>query len=370
MNYSSLQKLLIIVLAGAISISCSNDSEINQNMLNDIVSFTPNEIRSFDHIEGNYFSHLGYESKVLENGNIVFADRQLSNIFVISPEGELRKLVRQGRGPGEILDAYSFTVNSEGHLFTYDQDNNKLLEFDDEFEFFESYFPQEYGSSTVSYAYEVGKGNFVFELHSFEYLNNPDKTKEKVFVQYDDNKEEFGKEWSVADKPYAILRIAGRVVGAGNVPFAFDQLTYPNANNNSIFIFNTDSPFIAEIDANYDTLNTIPVNVPIEKVNSAERDSIEQENRKEQWDTMEDMIPETKTQADKMLYHDGKFWLKSNLRGNYQKWFVVNMDGQILRAVNLPKESILMHVSDEHLGVRMDDVTFALYENPISEVQN
>ena len=71
-----------------------------------------------------------------------------------------------------------------------------------------------------------------------------------------------------------------------------------------------------------------------------------------------------------MLYHSGEFWLKSNLRGDYEKWFVLNSKGKILHALNLPKGSILMHVSDKHLGIRLDDVTFALYENPKPETLN
>jgi hypothetical protein len=379
MNYSSLQKLSIIVLVGAVSISCSNESEINQkqNILNDIVSFTPNEISSFEHIDGNYFSHLGYESKVLENGNIVFADRELSNIFVINTEGDLQKKARKGRGPGEVLDAYRLVQNHDGGVTTYDRSNNKMIRFDRDFNLLKEWITQPFEDTFFRYPYELEGGKILYELSSYSFMQNPDEDREKTFLQYFSEKEEYGDRLDVKDKPYALMFTDDkRLAGAGPVPFSFEQLSAYNAKDKTVFIYKTDTRLIAEIDFNFDTLSTIPINLPTEKISEAELDSLKEKLTTKDatsgdfWDRVEEMIPEEKVPADKMLYHDGKFWLKSNLRGNHQKWFVVNMEGQILRAVNLPKESILMHVSDEHLGVRLDDVTFALYENPKPESLN
>mgnify|MGYP003674639359 CR=1 FL=1 len=68
-----------------------------------------------------------------------------------------------------------------------------------------------------------------------------------------------------------------------------------------------------------------------------------------------------------MIYHNGEFWMESNILGDTEMWLVLNSKGQITRVVHLPKDSMLMHVSDEHLGVRLNDVTFALFTNPKPE---
>lgn len=369
-EFSGCKWVFMFTVFGIIFSACSEKSEQSNDIdVENILTFTPAEIHSFDHAGDRYFDHLGYQSVVLDNGLIVLPDRELSNILVIDEQGELQSAVEMGRGPGEILDAYNFTKTKEERIFTYDQNNDKILEFDEEFNFVQESIPPAYENTTIRYVYEMEEA-LVFELVSFGYLDNPNQEKEKNFVQYFPEREEYGKRWSVKDKPYAILRIDGRVRGAGSVPYSFDQLTAYNPENKSLFIFGTNTNMIAEIDANYDTLSTIEVNLPTEAVSQEEIDAIKEDNMSEQWKTMKELMPKIKSPADKMIYHDGEFWLKSNLRGNYEKWFVLNTEGQILRAVNLPKESMLTHVSEEHLGVRLDDVTFALYENPKAEPLN
>lgn len=363
--------MLIITACGGAD---QSDSEVD---LSNIITFTADEISSFDQVGDKYFGHLGYESKVLENGNIVIGDRQLSNILVITPEGELQKVVESGRGPGEVLDAYLFVKNLNGGITVYDQGNKKVIRFDKNFELLEEWIPEPFEDTFFKYSYEVGGGKILYELSSFSYMQNPEEEREKTFLQYLPVKEEYGERLDLKDRPYALMYLEnGSLVGAGQVPFSFELLSAYNPDNKTIFIFKSDTDLIAEIDFNFDTLSTIPVNLPLERISEVELDSLKEELTTDDvtsgdfWQRVEEMMPQRKAQADKMLYHNGEFWLKSNLRGNHQKWFVVNMDGQILRAVNLPKESMLMHVSDEHLGVRLDDVTYALYENPKPESLN
>ncbi len=342
------------------------EKEQKETALNveDIPAFTPNKILEIDAAGDRFFSHLGYQTVVLENGYIVLPDRELSNILVIDEEGNLQKVIEKGRGPGEILDAYEFTQTSNGDIYTHDQHNDKILVFDKEFNFIREFIPPTYENTSIRKVYEMADSLLFFELSSFDYLRNPDKKKVKIFVQYNPKTETYGQRWEVEDKPYAILRIEGGVVGAGVVPYAFDQLTAFNPSNNSLFIFNTNTPTIAEINANFDTLSTRAVHLPTETVSKTELDSLKADEMDEQWKTMKVLIPEVKSQADDMIYHNGEFWLKSNLRGNFQKWFVVNSEGEILRIVHLPKEGMLTHVSEHHLGVRMNSTTFALFENP------
>ena len=40
----------------------------------------------------------------------------------------------------------------------------------------------------------------------------------------------------------------------------------------------------------------------------------------------------------------------------------MNQDGEVEKVVNLPKNTYLTHISEHHLGVRLDDSTFGLYE--------
>ncbi|WP_421774140.1 6-bladed beta-propeller [Gracilimonas sp.] len=331
--------------------------------MTDVLTFTPEERLKIDHTGDRYFDHLGYQSVVLKNERIVLPDRGTSNILVINKNGEFQSAVEKGRGPGEILDAYNFTKTKDGGIFTFDQKNDKILEFDSQLNLVQELIPPPFENTSIRYVYDLNE-TLVFELTSFGFLDNPDLEKKKIFVQYFPSSEEYGKRWSVKDKPYAILRVDGRAVGAGQVPFTYDQLTAYNPENNSLFIFGTNTNKITEIDAEYDTLSVVKVSLPVEPVNQAELDSLKGDNRSEQWKTMKELVPEVKSPADKMMYYDGEFWLKSNLRGNHIKWFVLNRNGEVLRVVQLPKESILMHVSEEHLGVRLDDVTFALYENP------
>lgn len=46
-----------------------------------------------------------------------------------------------------------------------------------------------------------------------------------------------------------------------------------------------------------------------------------------------------------------------------KSWFVLNSEGEVLKRVMLPKNSYLTHIHKDHLGVRLDDSTFALFES-------
>lgn len=63
-----------------------------------------------------------------------------------------------------------------------------------------------------------------------------------------------------------------------------------------------------------------------------------------------------------MLIHKDQIWVQSNIRGEFQKWFVLSMDGEITKIVHFPKNVLVTHISDHHIGVRLDDTTFALFE--------
>jgi hypothetical protein len=353
-----------------ILISCGgNGEEPEQPDISDIPSFTAQEIFSISDVEDVYFAHLGYESVVLENGNIAFADRNIPNITIINKEGELQKVIREGRGPGEVLDAYEFSKDSEGIIYTYDQDNDKLLVFENDFEIRKEIIPPNYEMTSLVKAYPTElEGKLIFELTSFEFLRNEDKQRENILIQYDSETESYGEERVLKAQPYARLIVDGQPRGASLIPYSYGNLTAYNAKDKTMFTFDTGTNLIAEIDADFDTLKTIPVNLPTEEISSAELDSMEAAYDDLRWNTLKNVLPEVKAPVDKMIYQNGEFWMESNILGETEMWLVLNLEGQITRVVHLPKESMLMHVSDEHLGVRLDDVTFALFKNPKLEV--
>lgn len=319
-------------------------------------------------VEDVYFAHVGYESVVLENGDIAFADRNIPNITIINENGELEKVIREGRGPGEILDAYRFTKDRDGNIYTYDQGNDKLLVYNGNFDLKREIIPPNYEATSLIKAYPIDKKNsMIFELISFEFIQDEDQERENILIQYDAENETYGEEMVLKAQPYARLFVDGQPRGASLIPYSHGNLTAYNPENRTLFTFDTGTDVIAEVNADLDTVRTITVNLPTEEISSAERDSMEADYNDLRWDALKNVLPEVKAPANNMIYHEGEFWIESNILGDTEMWLVLNSEGQITRAVHLPKESMLMHVSDEHLGVRLDDVTFALFTNPKPE---
>lgn len=372
--YSQSKFMIAVIFSGLIlSLTACGDSEEERPVtdLSQVPTFTAQQLLSFSDLEDIYFSHLGYESVVLENGDIAFADREIPNITIINENGELQKVIREGRGPGEILDAYQFTKDSDGNIYTYDQDNDKLIIYDENFDLFREFIPPNYEATSLVKAYPTSNENeLLFELTSFEYLRDETKDRQNILIQYNVETESYGEEFILKAQPYARLYIAGQVMGGTIVPYSSGNITAYNPEDHTLFVFDTATDVIAEIDASFDTVSTIPVNIPTEGISSAERDSMEASYMAEQWKTVKELLPEVKAPIHNMIYQNGEFWMESNIEGETEMWVVLNMEGQITKVVHLPKESMLLHVSDEHLGVRLDDVTFALFNNPKPEPLN
>jgi|AntRauTorckE6833_2_1112554.scaffolds.fasta_scaffold08816_2 hypothetical protein len=366
-KYLGMAAVMLLYISGC----GSEDLKPPEVNLDNILSFTAQPILSFSEVGDIYFSHLGYESVMLENGNIAIPDRQIPNITIINEAGELQKVIREGRGPGEIQDAYQFTKNTEGHIYTYDQDNDKLIEYDENFELVREMIPPNYENTSLLKAYPTSRKNeLLFELTSYEYLQDETKNRENILVQFDVGLESYGEAFTLKAQPYARLYIDGLSVGATQVPYSYGNITAYNPQNQTLFVFDTASDRIAEINADFDTLRTISVNLPTEEISVTERDSMKAEYDDLRWDALKDLLPKEKAPVNKMLYQDGEFWMESNILGDTEMWLVVNLEGVITKIVHLPKESMLLHVSDEHLGVRLDDVTFALFTNPEPESLN
>ncbi|MEX0723581.1 MAG: hypothetical protein WD053_06880 [Gracilimonas sp.] len=363
--------LLLVFILSLVFISCGgNESETGRPDISDIRTFTTQEIFSMSEVDSIYFSHLGYQSVVLENGNIAIPDREIPNITIINEDGELQKVIREGRGPGEILDAYQFTKNTGSYIYTYDQHNDKLIEYDENFDLVREIIPPNYEATSLLKAYPTKlDGKLIFELMSMEFLRNEEKEREIILIQYDSETESYGEEKILKAQPYARFIEDGQSRGAGLIPYSYGNLTAHNIEDKTLFTFDTATNLIAEIDADFDTVRTITVNLPTEEISSTERDSMETAYDDLRWNTLKDVLPKVKASVNNMIYHKGEFWMESNILGETEMWLVLNTQGQITRVVHFPKDSMLMHISDEHLGVRLDDVTFALFTNPRSEVR-
>lgn len=358
------------ILLVCLIIGCNDQgNEQAAPKIDEISALKPEQIWSIDHVGDLYFSHLGYESVVLDNGNIAFADRELPTIVVLNEDGELVKNIRSGRGPGEILDAYRFTKDKEGNIYTYDQNNDKILIYDKNFDHIRDIIPKKFESHGILKVYPVeGEDEYLLQMSSSEYLWNESKEREILMVRYNSAKNTYGNERALPAQPYALLKIDGKVMGAAKVPYAYGNILAFDNNKASVYTFDTGTDRIAEINTDLDTLNTTPVALPSEKISHIELDSIEASyDIPEQWKSIKEALPEEKSPADKMMYHKGDFWLKSNIEAKTEMWLVVNEEGNVINVVHLPKESMLTHIDDDHLGVRLNDVTFGLFTNPVSE---
>lgn len=211
------------------------------------------------------------------------------------------------------------------------------------------------------------------DIHMLElYLNSPFiDDNDIVFKQYDYVLKKFGKELKLPDRPSVWVRDLG--IGRG-IPFTMQQLFTVSNSKESLFLFETNSEIIAEVDANFDTLRTISVILPTERVTEAERDSIRSSILNDYkdssldvsplWDALKGQLPQSKAPVEEMrIDWKGRFWLKSNLRSKYDQWFVLNQDGNLEKLVNLPRDAHLTHISKHHLGIRLKDHLFGLYES-------
>jgi hypothetical protein len=226
----------------------------------------------------------------------------------------------------------------------------------------------------VDIVHQVSEDNYLIEMNSIEWIFDSEKSKNLVFSIYNKSTEAYGKTVKFIDRQYAqskslapappVRHYAEFLGGDRAISYSHKQLYTFTNDNKSLFLFNTGSNEIAEVDFNFDTLRTIDVNFPTEKITEAEIDSIKNKVQDEEiLDNLVSRIPKSKTPIERLLIdHKNRFWLQSNLRGNLEKWFVMNQDGEVEKVVHLTKDTYLTHVSEHHLGVRLDNSTFGLFE--------
>lgn len=351
--------------------SCQHSTNHSEFSLDDIPVTTPQQIASFDHIDSLYFGFVGINSMSLSNGEFVLALWDPSQLVKLDARlSQIKAMTKTGRGPGEILSTGLPTINSDNFISTFDQFQNKVLVFDENLKIANEYVPTAFDDYMVSRVFTFSNEQTIFEMAS-SIFSSIGKERYKVLVQYDNENEVYKDSIKIFTKPYAPI---GDLLASGSgsamaVPYSNNQFVESHPARNTLFLFDTRTNIIAEINADFDTLNTISVNLPREKLSLSEKDSLKTELSSEEWKSIEPYLPEYKAIANKMILSNNHIWLESNLDAEFTKWFILDMNGNIKKIVNLPKDSRLTHISDQHLGIRLDDVTFALFE-PITDLQD
>lgn len=213
--------------------------------------------------------------------------------------------------------------------------------------------------------YGIGsKIEFVSQISSTNWLFEDDEKRFIQLARYNSDSQTYGKSKRFSAQQRAIHKIAGgAAMTASDVPYTSRRIIRYNPEEQTFWTMWTESGEIAELNTEFDTLQTVKVQLPTQDISSAEIETLEKRYQKGMWEVMQDMLPNQKVAVEDMrLDERGRFWLKLNYRSDYDQWLIVDSTGTPQKIVQLPKDVILTHVSDHHLGVRLGSSTFALYE--------
>ncbi|MEP1151893.1 MAG: hypothetical protein ABJH08_09210 [Balneola sp.] len=367
---------MLLMLCVGISFACSDKKNQSQEVdFSTIPEFTPKQLSQFDQVDSLYFGYLGVRSFPLADGSFILGIQAPSHLAHINKEGNsLLGITKKGRGPSEILQI-GVPTKSNSDIHVYDRNKKSVMAFDltlapkNEFQ-----ISQNENLYVNNVAYKIGDEDYVVEMNSIDWMFDSEKSKYLIFSRYNSSTGSYGKTVRLIDRQYAqsespappapVKYYAEFLGGDRAISYSDKQLYAFSEMEESLFLYNTGSDHIAEVDFNFDTLRTISVSFPTEEITRVEIDSIKKVVQEaEILDNLVSRMPKLKTPIERMLIdHKNRFWLKSNLRGNHEKWFVMNQDGDIVKVVNLPKNTFLTHISEHHLGVRIDDSTFGLFE--------
>jgi hypothetical protein len=186
------------------------------------------------------------------------------------------------------------------------------------------------------------------------------------FVIYNHTSDSTLAEATFPDQAIARQVFDGVVRGGVPVPYA-PAFHYTVSNDNrSILVSWSESNQIAELDLSLDTLKTIDLPLQKQRLTDAEADSLEQTysgRNPNPWEVIEPLLPEYKATIDGLqTNHLGRIWVKLTRQSEAQEWLVLSDEGDPMKIVKLPKEGILTHISEHHLGFRVNDYTFSLLE--------
>ena len=360
--------LLFSLLLIFVSVSCSQSPEESQQTDFESLPVMDLELISeFDQSGDYFFQHLNYKTDVLSNGDILLNDRQGAYIIRVNPQGEFVSLIAgQGNGPGEVQDPQSIQMVDESSVLIADQRRMRIIKKAlDSSEIDEFTVPQG-ETSRVNEAYATTEQSILsVQWFDFSALRDSDAEPVTRISSYSPVSEEFISDIRYPGKTMAlVLSESGQPRGAAPVPFTPELLYDYSEDKTELYAFWPEDSEIAVLDpVQLDTLRTISVDLPSESLSVAERDSLEEEYRPEYWESIEELLPNQKVPADKMIVDpQNRIWLKLTLQSDQQEWIVLDQTGSPQFRVQFPKEGMVTHVSDQHIGFRADDHLFALYE--------
>ncbi len=350
---------------GMILISCAGDKGEKTVDLTKVPLFEPQEIQRFDHFGDFYYSYLGISSAATEDGGFVIPSWNPAHLIIVGKDGIPIKQTSLGKGPGEFIDVGvpGFGLSM---ITTFDQMQKKVVVLDSALNLIREFIVEpvaDYGMYRVE---PLSDSKVFIEMMSNNIFSaNEEKT--KMYGIYSIENDELEHQIITKAKNWAPIGdvINSRSGSIVQVPYSVDQLSAVDPVSETVFMFDTRTDVIAEQNAELDTVHTIKVRVPKELLNEADRDSLKaDENYSEDWEYLEPYLAEEKALAEKMMIFEDQIWLQTNLRGEHTIWIVLNKEGELIKKVNLPKNSMLTHISRLHLGVRLNEIEFALFAYP------
>lgn len=347
---------------------CESDRPAN-TQLDELPLHTPGELIQFDSSGDTYFSALSSMSVALDDGNVLILNATQShngqnNLYKFNTEGELLDVVAsQGRGPGEIQFVRFLSQSAFGNILLYDQGNRKVIILDNEGGYKEEFIIEPWNGLNLSEIYEVGEQKYLMIFRSFYYLYNSEQVPELHLVLYDKVQDAYTVSRKFSDRVHARIIVDGVTAGYRPVHYAHDQLRSYDSYTGDMYQYWSGGKEIVQLGMDLDTLRVIQIPAELEHLD-LDDEVIQQERLSDlTWPEVEPLLPEYKALADRMLIdHESNFWLLLNYASEYQQWLVLSREGEPLQIVQLPKEVTLTHVSDNHIGVRVDRTTFAFYE--------
>lgn len=359
--------LTFLVLASFLLQSCTQSTETDSIVEFENLPVAELELISeFDQSGEYFFQFINHRNTIsLDNGDIILADRQGAFLIRINEQGDfVSQLSREGRGPGEVLDPISIEKNGDS-IWIYDQERKRIIQKTLDGSTVNEFMPPNFNSFQVTGVNPTEDKVIHLTLSDLSFIMNPEKEPANRLLAYQTDTEDVLSSFDYPSDTWVSFQIDGQPAGgAAPVPFTPKSLQDLSTDGSEFYAFwPEDSDIYVLNPITFDTLRNIPINLPSEQISSAEIDSLQKDFREDLWPQVLDVLPETKSPADKMILDpQNMIWLKLTLQSDHQEWIVLDQTGSPQFRVQFPKEGIVTHVSDAHIGFRADDHLFSLYE--------
>lgn len=347
-------------------ISCSQDPDASKIInISSLPVVTPDQLIEIEQAGNHFFQHLFYQTLATAEGNVILADWTGQLVVEINPQGKLvRKLAIAGNGPGEIQFLQSLDLNSD-ELMLFDDSRRRIIKRNLSVSKVEEFEAKNNETMKSLRSYFTFDSNYILlYFWDLTFHNQIEANPRMAFGLMNMKTETIERLIFYPGKTYARYIFGSEIRGATEIPFAADLLYDKSPGDHSLFVFWTEENQIAELDIlSFDTLRTIPINLPSENISRAELDSISHIYSEERWNLIQEHLPKEKKPVSNMIVDEqGRIWLQLSRYSGFQEWLILDKDGTTEKIVRFPKGIMVTHISRHHIGVRMDDHIFALYE--------